>query len=198
MGISIGGGAGVGLALGAVWTLTLSVTDGATRVDDTPTVTITPPGGGPGEPATVARLSTGFYTASYVTAAPGVHGALIVTTLHGSAGAVCNVTAVATAAAWPDVDDLANYLGAHSATDEELASALAAETGAQFDVCRIPGVYPIALREALLRRCARNLALRGLPLAVLRGDSESGDTVLPGSDPEVRRLEKPWRKIKVG
>jgi hypothetical protein len=45
---------------------------------------------------------------------------------------------------------------------------------------------------------ARNLAMRGLPVAVLRGDGEAGDTILPGRDPEVRRFEAPYRRLKMG
>ena len=59
-------------------------------------------------------------------------------------------------------------------------------------------LYPKDLRQALLRRVQRNLALRALPLAVLQGDAEAGSTILPGKDLEVRRLEGPFRRLLVG
>jgi hypothetical protein len=54
------------------------------------------------------------------------------------------------------------------------------------------------LREALLRRVAANLARRQLgPLPGPQGDSET-PAIVPARDPEVRRLEGPWRKTTVG
>ncbi|GAB3817460.1 hypothetical protein [Kribbella italica] len=101
----------------------------------------------------------------------------------------------------PDISAVKNYLGVTSASDEAIESALAAETAAQAVVCRIPAApedYPDDLAEALCRRVARNLALRKIPLAVLLGDAESGSTILPGRDPEVRRYEAPHRRLVVG
>lgn len=98
----------------------------------------------------------------------------------------------------PDLTAVKEYLGQTSASDDTITSALAAESAAQSRVCRIPVTYPEDLGEALKRRVARNLALRGLPIAVLRGDAESGNTILPGRDPEVRRLEAPFRKLMLG
>lgn len=101
----------------------------------------------------------------------------------------------------PTVTDVEAYLGDTSFDATELGAALAAEKAAQATRCRVPAdadAWPADLAEALLRRVARNLAMRGIPLAVLQGDSEGGPTVLPGSDPEVRRLEAPHRRLKVG
>jgi hypothetical protein len=97
----------------------------------------------------------------------------------------------------PALGDVKGYLGDTSTNDEVLQDALDAETAAQMGVCTLPAVYPLDLREALLRRVARNLALRGIPLAVLQGDAETGNLTLPGRDPEVRRLEAPHRKVVV-
>lgn len=193
MGVRVVSGAGVSLAAGQLWELVIAVTDPSVI----PTAIVTPPAGDPVE-LTVTTCGWIGYTAVYPTLYPGVHGALVAAGALGSVAAAAYVTPLATAATWPDVNDLDEYLKDHSATGEELADALAAETSAQWDACRIPGAYPFSLRQALLRRCARNLALRGLPLAVLRGDGETGDTVLPGRDPEVRRLEGPWRRLAVG
>ncbi|HEY0700300.1 MAG TPA: hypothetical protein VGD43_21155, partial [Micromonospora sp.] len=104
-----------------------------------------------------------------------------------------------TEAGMPNADDVVDYLGPISATLDEVQGALNAEAAAQRSICRVGAVYPADLREALLRRVARNLALRSLPLAVLQGDAEAGsNTVLPGRDPEVRRLEAPHRKLVIG
>lgn len=196
MGVRVDSGAGVSLPEGGTWRLVVSVTSGRVPSAVAPTVTVTPPAGAPVE-LDVTACGT-KWAASYVTADLGVHSALVEAEGLGEVWAVANVVEALTVTSWPDREALDTYLGDHSATDDEMDDALAAETQAQFDACRVPGFYPSSLRQALLRRCARNLALRGLPLAVLRGDSESGDTVLPGSDPEVRRLEKPWRRLTVG
>lgn len=88
---------------------------------------------------------------------------------------------------------VAAYLGANSYTDVQLQAAIDAESAAQAKVCSVPDPYPRDLREALLRRVARNLAMRPIPLAVLRGDADAGEAnILPGTDPEIRRLEKPY------
>lgn len=100
--------------------------------------------------------------------------------------------------AFPTADDVVDYLDGSSFPVEVVGDALAAETAAQSRVCRIPDPYPADLAEALCRRVARNLAMRGTPLAVPVGDSEGGPAVLPGRDPEVRRLEAPWRRLVVG
>jgi hypothetical protein len=111
----------------------------------------------------------------------------------------------------PDLDEVLEYLKlAGKDRDAEVTSALAAEVAAQrrvvraraFGVDPVPGLpstpYPADLSEALKRRVARNLALRGVPLAVLQSDSEAGPAILPGRDPEVRRLEAPYKKLIVG
>lgn len=91
------------------------------------------------------------------------------------------------------------YLGRTSATDAQIQQALDAETAAQATRCRVADPAPADLEEALCRRVACNLARRGLPLAVLQGDAESGRTdYVPGRDPEVRRLEAPWRRTVMG
>lgn len=195
MGVEVLSGSGVTLAEGAVWTLVIAVTDDCYPANVTPTVLVTPPIG-PDVSATVEAYGGGW-RATYPTVSPGLHAALVDAAAFGQAAVVALVNEAAGSAAWPDVTDLDSYLREHSATTEELADTLAAETAAQFAACRIPGAYPPDLRNALLRRCARNLALKGIPLAVLQGDSESGATILPGRDPEVRRLEGPYRKVTV-
>lgn len=91
--------------------------------------------------------------------------------------------------------------------DAEISSALATEIANQRRAVRRaafgtdpvapadPLPYPVDLAEAVCRRVARNLALRGLPLAVLQSDAEGGALVTPGKDPEIRRLEGPYRRL---
>lgn len=98
----------------------------------------------------------------------------------------------------PDVAEVKTYLGfkaLDTSKDAMVLDALDAEIAAQRAVCRVPVVYPADLAQALKRRVARNLALRGMPVMVLRGDAESGSLVPPGRDAEVRRLEGPYRKL---
>lgn len=100
----------------------------------------------------------------------------------------------------PDAQDAAAYLGPAAASWDEdtIGSALAAETAAQARSCRIPDPMPDDLREALLRRVAANLARRQIgPLPGPQGDAEV-PAVVPSRDPEVRRLEGPWRKLIFG
>jgi hypothetical protein len=101
----------------------------------------------------------------------------------------------------PIATEVQDYLGDTSYTVSEIGEVLAAEKAAQAARCRVPAddaAWPADLTEALYRRCARNLALRGMPLAVLQGDAEAGSLIPPGRDPEVRRLEGPHRRITVG
>ena len=103
--------------------------------------------------------------------------------------------------------DLADGL----ADDAEISSALAAETAAQAAVCTIPvvpvdpddpdagDVYADDIAEALFRRVAHNLALRGLPLGVQASlaDGYVATNRVGGTDAEVRRLEAPYRKLVI-
>lgn len=83
-----------------------------------------------------------------------------------------------------------------TATDAQALSALGAEWQAQTNACTVPAVYPADLLEALCRRVAHNLALRGLPLGVQAVISAGGvaTNYVAGLDAEVRRLEAPYRK----
>lgn len=78
-----------------------------------------------------------------------------------------------------------------------VASALKAELAAQARVCRVGEPMQDDLAEALMRRVARNLTMRALPLGV-QSDDLGGSTVLGSNDAEVRRLEKPYRKVVMG
>lgn len=86
--------------------------------------------------------------------------------------------------------------------DEALTIVIDAETELQAArVCGLPDTYPAelpsSLYQALMRRIARQLAARGVPLGVTGAD-EYGPVVLPSYDTEIERLEAPWRSIPVG
>lgn len=99
-----------------------------------------------------------------------------------------------------DCDD---YLGETSWSLEEIGGALAAEAAAQLRVCDAPDLEadPAAdtadFDEALMRRVAVNLARRRFLSNVELGD-EALLPPQPGRDPEVRRLEAPFRKLVFG
>lgn len=109
----------------------------------------------------------------------------------------------------PDVAGCVAYLAAAGMTadEEEVTTALATETSNQSRRCRIPldvdlvtPDYPPDLVEAVYRRVAHNLALRGLPLGVSPTISE-GAVATPrvgGLDAEVARLEGPYRRVVMG
>lgn len=189
------------LKVGAQWVISVQVTDADSEAADvTPVVTVTLPGGTTATP-TPEQITTGLYRAVYDVAAAGRFTARAVAAGYGVATFEAVAAAVVATADMPSVDSFKVYAKLDpddDTIDDEIGDALAAESLAQRRVCRIPAEYPADLREALHRRIARNLAMRGIPLAVLRGDAESGDTVLPGNDPEIRRLEKPHRKLVMG
>ncbi|GAB7003919.1 hypothetical protein JCM18899A_13910 [Nocardioides sp. AN3] len=100
----------------------------------------------------------------------------------------------------PEVADVQAYLASvgmsqGTLTDAELEAVLYAEIQDQLNRLRIHE-YTYALLEAACRRVARNLAVRPLPLGVQPTVSDAGvvTAYIGSSDPEVRRLEAPYRK----
>jgi hypothetical protein len=102
------------------------------------------------------------------------------------------------------LDDVKAYLASVGVppgrySDAVLNQVISVEQAAQSHKCHgTGGQYP-DLNEALCRRVQANLARRALPLGVMEtsGDAE-GRAFAPRADPEVRRLEAPYRKITVG
>ena len=186
--------------LGGTVPLGFEVLDAAGDLADaaTVTLTITLPDGTTATP-TVTHDSTGIYSIDYVPAAAGRYTARFVAT-GDNAGAVEDVFDVtASNLAYVTVTDVSDYLGDTSASNAEMADALAAEQAAQAARCRIDP-YTYDLRQALLRRVARNLAARGVVLAQFNS-FEGGGTQsvrVPMLDAEIVRFEAPHRKRKVG
>jgi len=95
--------------------------------------------------------------------------------------------------------DLKTYLKDDSArwSDAELTKVLSTETAAQARKCTVPADLTTEpdLYEALFRRCRVNLARRALPLGLTEASADSGQRAyVPTADPEVRRLEAPFRR----
>lgn len=195
------------MVVGDVWTLSVLVTDAdGWPVDQTPVITVTLPNASTATPTVSATAYAGVYRAEYYPATAGRHTARAVVTGYGAATWTAYADAVTATAAMPVLADLVGdrtttygYLGRNSWTNADVQEALDAEARAQRDRCDVPAEYPPALREALLRRVAANLARRGLPLSVAQGDAELGGTVPPPRhDPEVRRLEGPYARMSIG
>lgn len=186
--------------MSAVWVIEVAATDsdGYNVAADALVVTVTLPDGTDVAPA-VTTPWTGRYRAEYLLAVPGRHVAVAVDPALGATDFAAYATGVTTQAGMPTTDDIADYLREDAASwgVGDLAGALAAEAAAQRAMCRVGAQYPDDLREALLRRVARNLAMRSLPLAAPAGDAEV-PRFLPRRDPEVGRLEAPYRRMTVG
>jgi hypothetical protein len=195
------------LPVDGAWTLSVAVTDSAgSPVNVEPAVTVTLPNDTTTSP-TVERVTTGVYRAEHVVTATGRHVARVTTVANGAVDFTAYAVEVTAAVDMPNLDDLRGdpdddedlgYLGRTSATDTQIQDALDAEAANQRKICVVPAAYGPDLRQALMRRVARNLAMQRIPLAVLQGDADTGSTIPPGSDPEVRRFERPYRRLPVG
>ena len=188
------------LDVGDVWVLRVLVLDD----DDAPTsatvtVLVTLPDGTTSAP-TASEDPTGVFTAEYTVTSAERH--LAVVTVSGAAVGVVPFTVWAVAPSTGGLPDLANvlaYLGEDSHTAQEVQDALDAETAAQRRRCRIPPTYPEDLGEALRRRVARNLAARAVPVAQFTSFEGGGTSSrVPTTDPEIVRLEAPYRRLVVG
>ena len=187
------------VSVGGLWEVAVTVRDADGVLSSVvPDLVVTPPSGTPAAPVAMTQLAVGVYRTLVSIDA----GGRWIGRVDGDTSGVADVTAWASSpvagTGMPNLAAVLVYLRATSFSDDEVQDALDAEAQAQRDVCRIPANYPTSLRQALLRRVMRNLAMRTQPLAVMEGDAEGGDTVLPGRDPEVRRYEQPYRKLVMG
>lgn len=107
-------------------------------------------------------------------------------------------TVVVGAYAPPDTTQVRDWTGVTSLTDTALRAIIDAEVWSQAQVCRVDPYTP-NLYQAVLRRCARELAARGVPLGgMAAGDGEYGPAQLATFDAEVERLEGPSRIAVTG
>lgn len=186
------------LALNDRWLIEVFVTDdNGYAVASAPVITVTSPTAVVTTPTVETVYWTGYYRTSVAVSTSGRWTATAVATGYGASSFAAYVSGVSATAAFPDLAAVKAYLGTdgYSVDDTQLQDALDAEAASQRQVCDVGAVYPADLRQALLRRVARNLALRGIPLAVFLGDAETGSLTPPGRDPEVRRLEAGHRKL---
>lgn len=147
----------------------------------------------------LVATEAGRFEVAYAPAVTGRHLAKWTATgdLAGVATFVFDVDP--TELAFITLTELRDYLGATSATDPEITTALRAERAAQAQRCRVDP-YTYELREALCRRVARNLAARSVPVATFTSFEGGGGTStrVPSVDAEVRRLEAAYRRLPVG
>lgn len=105
---------------------------------------------------------------------------------------------------YPTLAEIRSWVrvAATNLTDTELEHVADAEQTAQVaalaSLAEVVGgppperVIPADVYQAFLRRCARHIAARGLPLGIIGVDSEFGTSRLPRWDAEVDRLEAPY------
>ena len=188
------------LPVSGVWGIVVSVTDasGCPAVG-TPVVTITLPAGSTATP-TVEAVSTGVYRAQHIVSSAGRYIARVVDPIYGAADFAAFVTATTAGTGMPDVDDYRGWSpdAGGSWTDEQITDSLDACAAAQRAVCRIGAVYPTNLRHALFRRVTDDLASRVAPGLTVVADGEAEPTERQRRDPEIRRLEQPYRKLTFG
>lgn len=92
----------------------------------------------------------------------------------------------------PTVEEVATALGK---TVESITAAYSAEVAAQASQCRVDPYDP-ALAAALIRRVKRAKAMEAVALGVVQ--DETGPIRIGSADPEVRRLEGPYRRTPIG
>ncbi|MBO0836055.1 MAG: hypothetical protein J2P28_11120 [Actinobacteria bacterium] len=113
----------------------------------------------------------------------------------------------------PDLAEIRAWIDvpATELPDGQLALIREAELEVQEEFCELPDdaeTLPYALAQALLRRCARAVAARGIPLGTLPAQMTGtpvdygvgltfGAHYIPQLDAEVERYEAAWRVIAV-
>lgn len=190
------------LEVGGTWALAFATrdADGYPSNVVTPTITLTDPADAVSTPVALPTgASTGDWYALITLPIAGRYLAKVWTPEDAYTFAAY-VGLPVTETGMPTPADASKYLGqsAGSWSMADIGGALAAERSAQRARCGERAIYPDDLREALLRRVARNLAMRRVPLATQTGDADQPVAIIPGRDPEVRRLEGPYRRLVTG
>lgn len=102
---------------------------------------------------------------------------------------------------FPVSDDIASATAAELKAQKRRLRQTALDAPTPEEIAADPTLDDLAdLVEALCRRVARNLAMRKLPLGVqpVITDVAATGVQISGNDPEVRRLETPFRRRFVG
>jgi len=185
--------------VGDLWQYRVVVTDlDGDRTDaEVPTVTVTPPTGSAATP-TVSNVDSGEFRFTYAPAETGRFVITAATASYGTGATSGWADAALTDSGLPTVADVEAYIEDLAWSSDVIQGALDAEAAAQRARIRASALFTADVREALLRRVQRNLAMRRLPLATPEGDAGAGGTFIPRLDPEVRRLEAPYRRLVVG
>lgn len=173
--------------------------DSGNLVDDIPDFTVT----SPSEVVTSVaggRVATGVYSMTLTGLSEGRYVIEASAPNRGSTLFAVYVSEATTAGGMPTASDVDDYMGGdanHSYTMDEIQAALKAEASAQRKRCNVGAVYPPDLAEALKRRVHRHLAMKGVVLPTdMMGDAGAGNSgYLPWNDPEIKRLESPYRKV---
>lgn len=185
---------------GDVWAIAVLVTDADGDATDavTPVVTVTLPDASTTVPV-VEYVTSGVYRIGYTLGGAGRYLASVVAAGYGAEDFAAYVTAVRTGTGLPTAQNFRDYTDEDygSWSDEDIEAAIATEAAAQRNVCRVGAAIPDDLWEAILRRVRVNLTRRAQPVLVTV-DGDGTNSFLPVRDPEVRRLEGPYRKLVMG
>jgi hypothetical protein len=175
--------------------------DGNTPTDDpAPVVNVTGPDGGASTPDVVLQTD-GTYRSVVQLASTGRSVANVYTPSYGVLGFVANGTGnITTAQGMPSVASVQAYAGgslSDSWLNADIQAALDSEASQQRKRLNIPAVFPPDLFEALCRRVVFALDRRqklnagDFSTGIVNGE---GQAFIP-ADPEIRRLEAPYRKV---
>lgn len=186
------------VVVGGTWTVRVLTTDTDTGAPTAPTLTatVTLPDGSVGSVTFSSTTVSGVFRVLIGIEDVGRH-ILRVDDGVDVVAFVAQGVSLTEQGGMPDVTELDDYLDEHSWTDAQLQQVLDQETAAQARVCRIPAAYPADLRGALLRRAQVALAMKAISLGMIQ-PADGDPSMVPGNDPQVRRLEKPWRKVVIG
>lgn len=95
---------------------------------------------------------------------------------------------------YPELEDIRAWVQVPATVlpDEQLEWVAAGEQQAQSSLDWGEGDIPDDARNAFLRRVARAVAAKGIPLGILAADAEYGTVRLAQWDGEIVRLEAPY------
>lgn len=106
--------------------------------------------------------------------------------------------------AFPTLVEVREFIlvSASDASDDVLQEIYDGELLDQFSVCKeeiqFEDNYVANLRLALYRRIARTCALRGIPLGFLSTGEGNDPSAVANLDVEIRRFERPHRRMVAG
>lgn len=105
----------------------------------------------------------------------------------------------------PDITEIREWMDVAEGqlSDPQLSRIISAEIEDQASSCRVPlnaEDYPDALAMALLRRCARAAAARGIALGVINNSTEGAfpSAKIAVWDAEIQRYESKYPRLVVG